>query len=133
MQTAMLMEEARAIAILLEAIPHVLAKHITNKLTIPTIGIGAGPDTSGQVLVITDVLGTYAPDPDLEESGSREGRPGQPKFVRQFGNVGRESRRAVDEYIKCVRDRSFPEVGKETYVMKKDQWEDFLKSQGEEK
>ena len=133
MQTAWSMEKAGAIAVLLEAIPHVLAKHITNKLTIPTIGIGAGPDTSGQVLVITDVLGTYAPDPDLEESGSREGRPGQPKFVRQFGNVGRESRRAVDEYIKCVRDRSFPEVGKETYVMKKDQWEDFLKSQGEDK
>jgi 3-methyl-2-oxobutanoate hydroxymethyltransferase len=160
--TAMAMQEAGATMILLEAIPHMLAAHITETLNIPTIGIGAGPKTSGQVLVITDVMGIYAPDPapltattppieaqvvvpspigdtnitpstsvtsnDIPLGTSSAVAPpvNQPRFVRQFGNVGAEARRAARAYAQAVRDGSFPEVGKETYGMKKEEWEAFL-------
>lgn len=160
--TAMAMQEAGATMILLEAIPHMLAAHITETLNIPTIGIGAGPKTSGQVLVITDVMGIYAPDPapltattppvetqivvpspmsdtNITPSTSviSNGIPpgtssavappvNQPRFVRQFGNVGAEARRAARAYAQAVRDGSFPEIGKETYGMKKEEWEAFL-------
>lgn len=118
--TALAMQEAGATMILLEAIPHVLANHITETLSIPTVGIGAGPATSGQVLVITDVLGVYAA---VDETG--EEVP-QPRFVRQFGNIGAESRKAIEEYANEVKKRSFPAVWKETYGMKKEEWEAFL-------
>ena len=128
--TVMEFEHAGAGMFLLEAIPHRLGSYITEKVTVPTIGIGAGPNTSGQVLVITDVLGTYS-DPAMDEDiGERaaEGKTNaaQPRFVRQFGNAGRDNRRAVGEYIRGVRERSFPEIGKETYGMKKEEWEMFM-------
>lgn len=131
LQTALDLEKAGATAILLEAIPHLLAGYITERLAIPTIGIGAGPQTSGQVLVVTDVLGTYAPDEPAEgeEGGEKKDRAGQPRFVRQFGDVGRASRRAIEEYKRSVKGREFPEVGRETYGMKKDEWEAFLQLQ----
>lgn len=128
LDTALELEAAGATMILLEAIPHLLAAHITSRLSIPTIGIGAGPGTSGQVLVVTDVLGTYAPD-STEEVGGVEGKretSGQPRFVRQFGDVGRESRRALQAYVDNVRSGGFPEVGKETYGIKKEEWEAFI-------
>lgn len=120
LDTALTMQEAGATMFLLEAIPHLLASYITKNVSIPTIGIGAGPGTSGQVLVITDVLGVYAEQGD-------DGLPvPQPRFVRQFGNVGAESSKAVEEYMKEVKARSFPSVGKETYGMKAEEWKDFL-------
>lgn len=130
LDTALELEKAGATMILLEAIPHLLAKYITERLTIPTIGIGAGPGTSGQVLVITDVLGIYAPDipADSGIKGEKRETLGQPRFVRQFGDVGRESRRALTAYVDSVKGGSFPEIGKETYGMKKDEWEAFLGS-----
>ena len=130
-ETAMAMHQAGATMLLLEAVPHTLATHITRRLSIPTIGIGAGPGTSGQVLVITDVLGVYAPDPAIVAGGEKVAAPAQqPRFVRQFGNVGVESRRAVGEFIKHVKEGTFPEVGKETYGMKKDEWQGFLSMTG---
>ncbi|ORX38824.1 ketopantoate hydroxymethyltransferase-domain-containing protein [Kockovaella imperatae] len=126
-EQALAMERAGATMILLEAIPHPLATYITERLSIPTIGIGAGSGTSGQVLVITDVLGVYAPD-SSDLNGSEGGAFPQPKFVRQFGSVGQESRRAIGEYVRHVQDRSFPETGEETYGMKKDAWDAFLAS-----
>jgi len=120
LDTALAMQEADATMLLLEAIPHVLATYITERVSIPTIGIGAGPGTSGQVLVITDVLGTYTSD-------NKDGEPPvQPRFVRRFGNVGKEAKKAADEYIKEVKARTFPTIGKETYGMKKEEWEAFL-------
>jgi 3-methyl-2-oxobutanoate hydroxymethyltransferase len=114
-ETARLMKAAGAFALLLEAIPHTLARHITDSLEILTIGIGAGPGTSGQVLVITDVLGTYA------EPGAWKA-----KFVRHFGDAGAVSKRAAGDYVREVKGGTFPEIGKETYVMKKEEWARFL-------
>lgn len=111
LDTAKQCEEAGGFGLLLEAIPHQIGKMITERSGIPTIGIGAGNATSGQVLVLTDLLGTY--DQQQDDNCSH------PRFVRQMGNAGRESRRAVDEYVTEVRARSFPATGKETYGMPK--------------
>lgn len=108
------LEQAGASALLLEAIPSKVAGWMTERLGIPTIGIGAGAQTSGQVLVLTDALGVYP-----------EGH-GAPKFVRRFAEVGREMRRGVEEFVSAVRERTFPEEGKETYVMGKGEWERFV-------
>lgn len=118
-ETAKLLKEAGAFALLLEAIPHSLARDITDSLEILTIGIGAGPGTSGQVLVITDVLGTYA------EPGAWKA-----KFVRHFGDVGAASKKAVEGFVREVKGGGFPEVGKETYAMKKEEWAKFLELKG---
>ena len=126
LRQAKAMEAAGATLILLEAIPHPVATHISQRLSIPTIGIGAGNGTDGQVLVITDILGIYAPDETLEGSNNHR----QPRFVRQFGNVGADSRKAVRDYLASVKDRSFPETGKETYGMKKEEWEAFRARSG---
>ena len=120
-ETAHAMQSAGAFALLLEAIPHKLAAHITESLEIPTIGIGAGPATSGQVLVITDVLGVYDQVADKAKA----------KFVRHFGRLGEEMRKAVGEYVREVKARSFPAIGKETYSLKKDEWEKYLSARGQ--
>ena len=114
------LEEAGASSLLLEAIPSQLGRYITEKSGIPTIGIGAGNQCSGQVLVLTDALGIY-------EGG------GGPKFVRRFAEVGREMRKGVEEYVKAVRERSFPEEGTETYKMGKGEWERFVEGEVEKK
>lgn len=119
------MANAGAFAVLLEAIPHAVATHITEDLSaqgLITIGIGAGPGTSGQVLVVTDVLGTYRGVGDATV----------PRFVRHFGDVAAEARRAAGAYIDAVKAKEFPAVGKETYSMKKDEWEGYLRHVGEQ-
>lgn len=87
-------EEAGAFAVVLELIPRELAKVITDEIAIPTIGIGAGPDCDGQVLVLNDMLG-------LTE-GFR------PKFLKQYANIGAQVQQAVASYIAEVQDRTFP-------------------------
>src|ERR1700756_2053475 len=87
-------EAAGAFAVVLEAVPRELAAEITRELRIPTIGIGAGPDCDGQVLVLHDILGlTFAP---------------VPKFARQYADVGRIISDAVYEYCDDVREGGFP-------------------------
>ena len=86
-------EEAGAFALVVEHVPANLAAALTDALTIPTIGIGAGPDCDGQVLVINDAVG-------LGEWS--------PPFSRQFGDVRGEMRRAVESYKTAVADGSFP-------------------------
>ncbi len=86
-------EDAGAIACILEHIPANLAASITDELAIPTIGIGAGGDCDGQVLVITDVIG-------LAE--------GTPPFAKSFGNVREEMESAIDDYLTEVEDGTFP-------------------------
>ncbi len=92
---ALLLERLGAFAIVLEKIPEKLAKIITEKLTIPTIGIGAGRYTDGQVLVINDILGLYK---DMSI-----------KFVKVFANVGDEIKKGITGYIDEVKDGKFPD------------------------
>ena len=90
-------ERAGAFCIVLEGIPADLAKEITERISIPTIGIGAGPSCDGQVLVIHDVLGLYD---DVK-----------PRFIKRYVNLKQIISSAVNEYIGDVREEKFP--GKE--------------------
>jgi len=85
--------DAGAFSLVLEHVPANLAGAVTEAIDVPTIGIGAGPDTDGQVLVITDVLG-------LDDWS--------PPFSKQFGDVRAEMERAVTDYRDAVEDGSFP-------------------------
>lgn len=91
---ALLLEEMGCFALVLEKIPAGLAAQVTQALTIPTIGIGAGNQCDGQVLVINDMLGLT--------KGFR------PKFLRQYLNLYEEINKAVVQYIEDVKSGSFP-------------------------
>jgi len=94
LRDARAVEAAGAFAVVLEGMPRELAAHITRELRIPTIGIGAGPDCDGQVLVLHDILGlTFGPIP---------------KFARQYANLGEIITNAVREYCGDVREGAFP-------------------------
>ena len=91
---ALALQAAGASLIVLEAIPSALGKEVTDMLTIPTIGIGAGPDCSGQVLVMHDMLGTF---------------PGRKaRFVKNFMEGQESIEGAVRAYIAAVKDKTFP-------------------------
>lgn len=92
---ARVLEEAGVFAIVLECVPDQLAKLISEKITIPTIGIGAGNACDGQVLVIQDVLGMY------------EGL--QPKFVKRYSETGDAIKEATASYIDEVKSGVFPD------------------------
>lgn len=87
-------EAAGAFSIVLEGIPRELASEITRTLRIPTIGIGAGPDCDGQILVLHDMIGLTFQEP--------------PKFARRYTNVGKRIGQAVREYCADVQSGSFP-------------------------
>lgn len=91
---AIAVENAGAFAVVLECVPAKLAKVISEKLSIPTIGIGAGAGCDGQVLVYQDVLGMFS---DFT-----------PKFVKRFANVGEIMTQAFKDYDAAVKDSSFP-------------------------
>ncbi|KAI0001059.1 ketopantoate hydroxymethyltransferase-domain-containing protein [Russula vinacea] len=114
---ALALQDAGAFAIVLEAIPHRLAEYITARLDIPTIGIGAGPGTSGQVLVWDDVMTRW--------HGKKA------KFVRRFADVGHEEGRGVQNYVSAVREGTFPNAETEGYEMASGQWEIFLDQMGD--
>jgi 3-methyl-2-oxobutanoate hydroxymethyltransferase len=87
-------EAAGAFAVVLEGIPRELAAQITGELRIPTIGIGAGPDCDGQVLVLHDLVGlTFG---------------AAPKFARRYANIGEIIQQAAKEYCRDVRESRFP-------------------------
>lgn len=92
---ALRLEEAGAFAVVLELMTDELAAMITEKLSIPTIGIGSGVRCDGQVLVFHDILQYSA-------------HPMQKKFVKNYANVGEVIRNALGEYVKEVKSRSFP-------------------------
>ena len=94
LRDAKAVEAAGAFAIVLEAIPRELAAEITKAVAIPTIGIGAGPDCDGQVLVLHDMLGLTFQN--------------APKFARRYANIGEVISRAVREYCADVQSGSFP-------------------------
>lgn len=93
MADALAVQEAGAFAVVLEGIPSTVAERITSELSIPTIGIGAGPHCSGQVLVIHDLLGL---------SGRKL------KFVRQYAELEMSISEAVGRYLEDVRSGDFP-------------------------
>jgi len=94
LRDARAVEAAGAFSTVLEAIPRELAAEITKAVRIPTIGIGAGPDCDGQVLVLHDLLGLTFQNP--------------PKFARRYANVGEAILKAVREYCADVESGRFP-------------------------
>jgi len=88
------LEQAGAFSLVLEGVPNAVATKVTRALRIPTIGIGAGPGTDGQVLVLHDMLGLTT------------GKP--PKFVKRYANLAEEIGRAVRQYAQEVGAGSFP-------------------------
>ncbi|KAK6892351.1 3-methyl-2-oxobutanoate hydroxymethyltransferase [Candida tropicalis] len=107
----MKLQEAGVFAIVLECIPNKLSQYITEKLSVPTIGIGAGPHTSGQVLVISDLLGMR---------GSHV-----PKFVQQYGNFLEQAVNGIKKYQEDVKSRTFPNPDAHGFKMKKEVLDQF--------
>ena len=91
---ARLLEEAGCFGIVLEKIPAALAKEVSESLSIPTIGIGAGRNCDGQVLVMHDMLGINTEF--------------KPRFLRQYLNIHEQATKAVQQYIKDVKSKNFP-------------------------
>ncbi|KAJ4513026.1 cell wall biogenesis and architecture protein [Exophiala dermatitidis] len=96
LKDARAVEEAGAFAVVLECVPPDIAGEVTNALGIPTIGIGAGNPTSGQVLVQIDMLGVRPPDSFM------------PKFVKKYGSIWDDGVAAIKQYRDEVTDRSYP-------------------------
>src|SRR5262249_26376253 len=110
-------EAAGAFAIVFEAIPAAVAAAIAPQLEIPGIGIGAGPDTDGQVLVLHDLLGFY---------------PGRaPRFARQYADLRSQMVAAVAEYADDVRSHRFP-AAEHTFSIDPQELEAFLAGMGDE-
>ena len=94
-EDALALEAAGCFAIVLEAVPAQVAAHVTEALQVPTIGIGAGADCDGQVLVWHDLLGLY------------EGKA--PRFVKRYADLATEAKRALEAYVEDVREGRFPQ------------------------
>jgi 3-methyl-2-oxobutanoate hydroxymethyltransferase len=109
-EDAVALEEAGCFAVVLEAVPAPVAAEVTHRLEVPTIGIGAGPDCDGQVLVYHDLLG-------LSEGHL-------PRFVKRYASLSREIRDALESYAEDVRSGAFPEE-QHTYEMPANELEAF--------
>jgi 3-methyl-2-oxobutanoate hydroxymethyltransferase len=94
LEDAQALQEAGIFALVMECIPATLAKKISEQLDIPTIGIGAGADCDGQVLVFHDLVGF--------------GNEIKPKFVKQYTNIGEQITRAVHSYTEEIKAKTFP-------------------------
>ncbi len=108
LEDALLLEEAGCFSVVLESVPARLASLIRKRLTIPVIGIGAGPDCDGQVLVLHDMLGFF--------------ERFTPRFVKKYADLSAEIRRAVTDYAAEVRTRRFP-APEHTIEMPEEEWE----------
>jgi 3-methyl-2-oxobutanoate hydroxymethyltransferase len=96
LEDSLAVQEAGCFAVVLEAVPAEVATLITKKLSIPTIGIGAGNGCSGQVLVQVDMTGNFPPGRFI------------PKFVKKYGDVWNESMRAIEAYKDETKSRVYP-------------------------
>ena len=94
-QEAFALQHAGCFSIVLECVPPLLAKEITEELKIPTIGVGAGPHTNGQVLVLQDLLGLTM--------GFK------PKFVKTFMNGSEQIQKSIEKYIQEINQGEFPD------------------------
>ena len=113
LEDALAVQEAGAFAVVLEAVPAEVAAVITQKLSIPTIGIGAGGGCSGQVLVQVDMTGNFPPGRFL------------PKFVKKYGNVWEEATRAIEAYRDEVKGGQYP-TAEHSYPAPKEEVEAFV-------
>jgi 3-methyl-2-oxobutanoate hydroxymethyltransferase len=111
LEDAVALEDAGCFSLVLEAVPAPVAARIGERLTIPTIGIGSGPDCDGQVLVLHDVLGLY------------EGR--SPRFARRYADLATEIRGALERFAGDVRSGAFP-TEEHTYAMPEEELAEFL-------
>jgi len=94
LERARALDDAGCFSIVLEMVPSELAARITGDVSAATIGIGAGPEVDGQVLVLPDMLGLN--------------RGFEPRFLRKFAELGEEAREAVDDYVDAVKDGDYP-------------------------
>lgn len=115
LEDALAVQEAGAFAMVVEAVPAEVAELVTKKLSVPTIGIGAGNGCSGQVLVQVDMLGNFPPGRFL------------PKFVKKYGNVWEESLKAIEQFKTEVKNRTYPAT-EHTYPISKEVFEAFEKA-----
>jgi len=97
LEDALLLQEIGCFAVVLEKIPSKLAKQVADQLTIPVIGIGAGPDVDGQVLVVHDMLGIN--------------KEFKPRFLRRYAELHEIMSDAVRHYVQDVKNRDFPTQG----------------------
>ena len=93
-EDALVLQNAGADALLLECVPNLLAQEISANLSIPTIGIGAGPHCDGQVLVLHDILGVT---------------PSAPRFTKDFLQKNGNIAEAIRNFVTAVKEGSFPE------------------------
>ncbi|CAH0030008.1 unnamed protein product [Clonostachys rhizophaga] len=112
LEDALAVQEAGCYAVVVEAVPEDVAALITEKLSIPTIGIGAGAGCSGQVLVQMDMLGNFPPGRFL------------PKFVKQYANVWGEAIKGIETYRDEVKSGQYP-APEHTYPAPKEEVEAF--------
>jgi len=112
LEDAMILEEAGCFSIVLESVPARLAELISKKISVPTIGIGAGNGCDGQVLVTHDLLGLFDRF--------------TPKFVKKYADFHHEMQRAFADYIEDVETKRFP-APEHTVEMTDEQWEGLLK------
>jgi len=112
LEDALLLEEAGCFSLVLESVPARLAEHISRKISIPTIGIGAGVGCDGQVLVTHDLLGLFDRF--------------TPKFVKKYADFHGEMKRAFGEYLAEVQARQFP-AAEHSVEMANEEWESFLR------
>ena len=153
LDASLALQDAGCFSIVLECIPTRVGEFISQKLSIPTIGIGAGSKTDGQILVMNDMIGdltsaghvlaALAPTSEPHPSASSEATtpppappsvspltPPPPKFVRNFSpaptSIGAMRVAAVQAYTQAVRDRTFPNDDVEGYKIKSDEWKAFL-------
>ncbi|KZZ89579.1 3-methyl-2-oxobutanoate hydroxymethyltransferase PanB [Ascosphaera apis ARSEF 7405] len=115
LKDAQAVQDAGAFMVVLEAVPAEVASMVTEKLSIPTIGIGAGTGCSGQVLVQVDMSGYYPPGRFL------------PKFVKKYGDVWGENFKAVSQYREEVKSKAFP-APENTYPIGKEELEAITKA-----
>lgn len=108
--SAMALERAGVFSLVLEMVPSVVAKMITQRLTIPTIGIGAGNECDGQILVTDDLLGKYT---DFK-----------PRFVRRYASLAESCQEAIQNYAKDVVDKNFPDSS-ESFAFPPDEEEEL--------
>jgi len=104
LRDALALEETGAVAIVLEGMPREVAENITRRLNIPTIGIGAGPDCDGQILVFHDLVNLSFSKPA--------------KFVRQYGDAAGLFRSAIGGYLRDVERREFPSESESYHLPK---------------